>query len=279
MMENTESRVEKDIRLDFEKRMSYGDYLKLDTLLSAQAPLSDKQEETLFIIVHHVQELWLNLIVHELEFAMVHLRQDKAGIAFKALARVSRVQEQLIHAWDVLSTMTPSDYLTFRDVLGQASGFQSHQYRLVEILLGARDPRMLMPHRHRPEIHERLLAAFNAPSIYDEAIALIARHGFDVPDTLLERDFSKNRAFDESLSDIWLRIYREPERHFELYELAEELVDVEDHFQQWRFRHMKTVERIIGHKKGTGGSSGVGFLKTALDRSFFPELWAVRTEL
>lgn len=278
-MENTESRVEKDIRLDFEKRMSYGDYLKLDTLLSAQAPLSDKQEETLFIIVHHVQELWLNLIVHELEFAMVHLRQDKAGIAFKALARVSRVQEQLIHAWDVLSTMTPSDYLTFRDVLGQASGFQSHQYRLVEILLGARDPRMLMPHRHRPEIHERLLAAFNAPSIYDEAIALIARHGFDVPDTLLERDFSKNRAFDESLSDIWLRIYREPERHFELYELAEELVDVEDHFQQWRFRHMKTVERIIGHKKGTGGSSGVGFLKTALDRSFFPELWAVRTEL
>jgi len=279
MMENTESRVEKDIRLDFEKRMSYGDYLKLDTLLSAQAPLSDKQDETLFIIVHHVQELWLNLIVHELEFAMVHLRQDKAGIAFKALARVSRVQEQLIHAWDVLSTMTPSDYLTFRDVLGQASGFQSHQYRLVEILLGARDPRMLMPHRHRPEIHERLLAAFNAPSIYDEAIALIARHGFDVPDTLLERDFSKNRAFDESLSDIWLRIYREPERHFELYELAEELVDVEDHFQQWRFRHMKTVERIIGHKKGTGGSSGVGFLKTALDRSFFPELWAVRTEL
>jgi len=278
-MENTESRVEKDIRLDFEKRMSYGDYLKLDTLLSAQAPLSDKQDETLFIIVHHVQELWLNLIVHELEFAMVHLRQDKAGIAFKALARVSRVQEQLIHAWDVLSTMTPSDYLTFRDVLGQASGFQSHQYRLVEILLGARDPRMLMPHRHRPEIHERLLAAFNAPSIYDEAIALIARHGFDVPDTLLERDFSKNRAFDESLSDIWLRIYREPERHFELYELAEELVDVEDHFQQWRFRHMKTVERIIGHKKGTGGSSGVGFLKTALDRSFFPELWAVRTEL
>ncbi len=278
-MSSETSRVEKDMALDFEKRMSYGDYLKLDTLLSAQAPLSEKQDETLFIIVHHVQELWLNLIIHELEFAMSNLREDKAGIAFKALARISRVQEQLVTAWDVLSTMTPSDYLTFRDTLGQASGFQSYQYRLVEILLGAKDARMLMPHKHRPEVYERLLMAFQAPSIYDEAIALIARHGFKLPKELLERDFSQNRQFSEALAEVWLQIYREPEKHFELYELAEELVDVEDHFQQWRFRHMKTVERIIGHKKGTGGSSGVGFLKTALDRTFFPELWAVRTEL
>lgn len=278
-MNSETSRVEKDMRLDFEKRMAYGDYLKLDNLLSAQAPLSDKQDEMLFIIVHHVQELWLNLIIHELEFAMANLRADKAGLAFKGLARVSRIQEQLITAWDVLSTMTPSDYLTFRDVLGQASGFQSHQYRLVEILLGAKDPRMLLPHKHRAEIYEKMLAAFHGPSIYDEAIALISRNGFDVPETLLNRDFSKNHAFDADLSAIWLQIYRNPDKNFELYELAEELVDVEDHFQQWRFRHMKTVERIIGHKKGTGGSSGVGFLKTALDRTFFPELWAVRTEL
>lgn len=278
-MSSDNSRIEKGMPLDFEKRMAYGDYLKLDTLLSAQSPLSDKQDEMLFIIVHHVQELWLNLIIHELEFAISNLREDKAGIAFKALARVSRIQEQLVTAWDVLSTLTPSDYLTFRDVLGQASGFQSYQYRLVEILLGAKDPRMLLPHRHRTEIFERLESAFHGPSIYDEAIALVARHGFDMPDELLNRDFSQNHVFSHGLSAVWLQIYREPEKHFELYELAEELVDVEDHFQQWRFRHMKTVERIIGHKKGTGGSSGVGFLKTALDRTFFPELWAVRTEL
>ncbi len=274
-----DSRVESGISLDFEGRMSYGDYLKLDMLLSAQSPLSDKQDETLFIVVHHVQELWLRLIIHELEFAMRNLREDKAGIAFKALARVSAVQEQLVTAWDVLSTMTPSDYMTFRDQLGQASGFQSYQYRLVEILLGAKDERMLVPHKHRPEIYSRLREAFNGPSIYDEAIALVARAGFDVPKELLERDFSKTHTHNDALRDIWLVVYREPERHFELYELAEELVDVEDRFQQWRFRHMKTVERIIGYKKGTGGSSGVGFLKTALDRTFFPELWAVRTEL
>ncbi|MDF1775859.1 MAG: tryptophan 2,3-dioxygenase [Rhizobiaceae bacterium] len=265
--------------LDFKGRMAYGDYLKLDRLLSAQVPLSDKQDEKLFIIVHHVQELWLSLIIHELEFAMQNMRDGKAGLAFKALARISRIQEQLISAWDVLSTLTPSDYLTFRDTLGQASGFQSYQYRLVEILLGAKDERMLAPHRHTPQVYARLEAAFRGPSIYDEAIALVKRSGLDVPDSLLNRDFSKTHSYSDALHDIWLQVYREPERYFELYELAEELVDVEDHFQQWRFRHMKTVERIIGHKKGTGGSSGVGYLKTALDRTFFPELWAVRTDL
>ncbi len=273
------SRVESGMSLDFKDRMAYGDYLKLDALLSAQKPLSDEPDEMLFIVVHHVQELWLGLIIHELEFAMRHLREDKAGIAFKALARISRIQEQLVAAWDVLSTLTPSDYMTFRDKLGQASGFQSHQYRLVELLLGAKDARMLAPHRHKPENFARLDAALHAPSIYDEAIALVARAGFAVPKDLLERDFSKPHVFNDALMQIWLQVYREPEGNFELYELAEELVDVEDHFQQWRFRHMKTVERIIGHKKGTGGSSGVGFLKTALDRTFFPELWSLRTEL
>jgi tryptophan 2,3-dioxygenase len=175
--------------------------------------------------------------------------------------------------------MTPSDYLTFRGQLGQSSGFQSHQYRLVEILLGARDAKMLVPHRHRPEIHARLEQAFHSPSIYDEAIAVVARAGFDVPRSLLERDFSQQHEMNEDLCQIWLHIYKSTDRNFELYELAEELVDVEDRFQQWRFRHMKTVERIIGHKKGTGGSSGVAFLKTALDRSFFPELWEVRTQM
>jgi tryptophan 2,3-dioxygenase len=263
--------------LDFRDRMSYGDYLKLDRLLSAQKPITDSNDETLFILVHQVQELWLNLIIHEIEFAIRNLREDRAGVAFKALARVSRVQEQLITAWDVLSTMTPSDYLTFRNQLGQSSGFQSYQYRLVEILLGARDAKMLVPHRHRPEIHARLEKAFHSPSIYDEAIAVVARAGFDVPRALLERDFSEQHEMNGELCAIWLQIYRSTDRNFELYELAEELVDVEDRFQQWRFRHMKTVERIIGHKKGTGGSSGVAFLKTALDRSFFPELWEVRT--
>ena len=278
-MSKEETRVEESMSLDFRDRMSYGDYLKLDTLLAAQKPLTQSHDETLFIVIHQVQELWLNLIVHEIELAIGKLRSDETGVAFKALARISRVQEQLISAWDVLSTMTPSDYLTFRNQLGQSSGFQSYQYRLVEILLGARDRRMLGPHKHRPEIYERLETAFNAPSIYDEAIAVVARAGFDVPRDLLDRDFSQSRPSSEALSDIWLAIYRSPQKHFELYELAEELVDVEDHFQQWRFRHMKTVERIIGHKTGTGGSSGVGFLKTALDKSFFPELWEIRTRL
>lgn len=278
-MTTKQTRVEEGMSLDFKDRMSYGDYLKLDRLLSAQDPITDSNDETLFILVHQVQELWLNLIIHEIEFAIRNLREDRAGVAFKALARISRVQEQLITAWDVLSTMTPSDYLTFRGQLGQSSGFQSHQYRLVEILLGARDAKMLVPHRHRPEIHARLEQAFHSPSIYDEAIAVVARAGFDVPRSLLERDFSQQHEMNEDLCRIWLHIYKSTDRNFELYELAEELVDVEDRFQQWRFRHMKTVERIIGHKKGTGGSSGVAFLKTALDRSFFPELWEVRTQM
>ncbi|HEY8566088.1 MAG TPA: tryptophan 2,3-dioxygenase [Beijerinckiaceae bacterium] len=274
-----ESRVGDDLHLDLARQMTYADYLGLDSLLAAKRPLSDKHDEHLFITIHQVQELWLSLAIHELEVAMAAIRADTLPPAFKALARFTRIQEQLIQAWDVLSTMTPSDYLAFRGDLGQSSGFQSHQYRLLEFRLGAKDPRMILPHRHKPEVHARLSEALAAPSVYDEALRLLARRGYPVPPALIERDFSQPHRFDEAVRDIWLSIYREPDTHFDLYELAEELVDVEDWFQQWRFRHMKTVERIIGHKRGTGGSNGVGFLKTALDRSFFPELWELRTRL
>ena len=274
-----ESRVSDDLHVDLDGRMSYGDYLGLDKLLSAQRPLTDKHDEHLFIIIHQVQELWLKLAAHEIEAAIASIRADRLPPAFKALARVTRIQEQLIQAWDVLSTMTPSDYLSFRPSLGQASGFQSFQYRVLEFRLGAKDARMLLPHRHKPEIHARLERALREPSLYDEALALLRRRGLPIPREAVERDFAEPHRFDARIRDVWLGIYRNPEEHFDLYELAEELVDVEDWFQQWRFRHMKTVERIIGHKRGTGGSSGVGFLKGALERSFFPELWDLRTLL
>lgn len=277
--ETSRSRVGDDLHVDLAGQMTYGDYLGLDTLLAAKKPLSDKHDEHLFITIHHVQELWLSLVAHELEAAMASIRADHLPPAFKSLARVTRIQEQLINAWDVLSTMTPSDYLTFRGDLGQASGFQSYQYRLVEFRLGAKDARMMLAHRHSPAVHARLDAALREPSLYDEALLLLHRRGLPIPRDQIERDFSEPHRFDERVRDVWLQIYRAPDEHFDLYELAEELVDVEDWFQQWRFRHMKTVERIIGHKRGTGGSSGVGFLKGALDRSFFPELWDVRTLL
>jgi tryptophan 2,3-dioxygenase len=273
------SRVGAEMHLDLAGRMTYGDYLQLDTLLAAQKPLSDKHDERLFIVIHHVQELWISLVVHELEAAMERIRADELPAAFKGLARVTRIQEQLIQAWDVLSTMTPADYLAFRGELAQSSGFQSFQYRLLEFRLGAKDARMLLPHRHRPDIHARLEAALRGPSLYDEALRLLARRGLPIPAEELERDVSQPHAFSEAVRDAWLIVYRDPKAHFDLYELAEELVDVEDWFQQWRFRHMKTVERIIGHRRGTGGSAGVGFLKTALDRAFFPELWDLRTQL
>ena len=273
------SHLEPGIRLDFSDRMSYGDYLKLDHLLAAQTPLSEQHDEMLFIVIHQVQELWLRQIIHELGFAMASLRQDQAGLAFKSLARVSRIQEQLLSAWDVLSTMTPADYLTFRHELGQASGFQSFQYRMVEFLLGAKDAKMMQPHQHRQEDFAKLKEAYESPSLYDEAIAYLSRQGFAVPKDLLHRDFSQRHQASPELTAIWLEVYRAPKTHFEAYQLAEELIDVEDWFQQWRFRHMKTVHRIIGNKAGTGGSSGVGYLKGALERTFFPELWEVRTAL
>jgi len=275
----TKSRVEPGMDVDLAGRRTYGDYLELDRLLSAQQPLSKEHDELAFIIIHHVQELWLKLVAYEIEAAMAAVRVDHLPPAFKSLARVTRIQEQLIAAWDVLSTMTPADYLAFRSALGPASGFQSYQYRLVEFRLGAKDAEMLLAHRHDPVVHAKLTAALTEPSLYDEALRLLARRGHPVPKEVLDRDFSQPYVSNPRVRDIWLSIYRQSQEHFDLYELAEELVDVEDWFQQWRFRHVKTVERIIGHKPGTGGSSGVGYLKTALERSFFPELWEVRTYL
>ncbi len=274
-----DSRVEQGMHVDLKDRMTYGAYLQLPQLLSAQKPLSAEHDEPLFIIVHHVQELWLKLTAHELEAAIAAIQRDDLSFAFKAMARVTRIQEQLIQAWDVLSTMTPADYLKFRGALGQASGFQSYQYRLVEFRLGAKDAKMLLPHRHDDAVHAMLERALRERSIYDEALALLHRRGLPVPTEALERDFSVNRSFDARIRDIWADIYRDSERYFDLYQLAEELVDIEDWFQQWRFRHAKTVERIIGFKPGTGGSSGVKYLRTALERSFFPEIWDVRTVL
>lgn len=267
------------IQTDFSDRMSYGDYLKLDTLLSAQQPLSGEQDELLFITIHQVQELWMKLLNSELDMAIRHIRADELGPSFKCLSRVSRIQIQLIQAWDVLSTMTPADYLRFRPSLGSSSGFQSWQYRQIEFKLGAKNALMLKPHAHRADIHGPLEAAFNAPSLYDEALRLLARRGLRVPADILNRDVTKPHQADPRIEDVWGLIYRESETHFDLYELAEELVDVEDSFQQWRFRHMKTVERIIGMRQGTGGSAGVAYLRQALERSFFPELWSVRTKL
>jgi len=274
-----ESRIGDDIHVDLAGRMTYDDYLQLKTLLAAKKPLTDKHDEHLFITIHHVQELWLNLMAHELNSAIANIEQDQLPPAFKSMARMTRILEQMITAWNVLSTMTPSDYLEFRSELGQSSGLQSYQYRLVEFRMGAKDAKMLLPHRHDAEVHARLKAALDAPGLYDVSLMLLKRRGFDIPDSVTERDYSVRHVASDAVRDAWLKVYRDSKKYFDLYELAEELVDLEDWFQQWRFRHMKTVERIIGFKRGTGGSSGVGFLKSALDHSFFPELWAVRTEL
>lgn len=276
---NPNSRVEPGMHVDLAGRRTYSEYLKLDLLLAAQQPITREHDEVAFIVIHHVQELWLKLIAHEVEAATAAIRADHLPPAFKSLARVTRIQEQLIAAWDVLSTMTPADYLAFRAALGPASGFQSYQYRLVEFRLGAKDAGMVAPHRHDPAAYAKLDAALNEPSLYDEALRILARRGLPVPNEVLERDFSQAYVSNPKVRDAWLTVYRNAQQHFDLYELAEELVDVEDWFQQWRFRHMKTVERIIGYKPGTGGSSGVGYLKTALEHSFFPELWEVRTYL
>ena len=267
------------VETDFARRMSYGDYLHLDQILSAQQPLSGQHDELLFITIHQVQELWMKLLNHELDLAMANIRADALRPAFKALSRVARIQKQLVEAWDVLSTMTPHDYLAFRDSLGSSSGFQSWQYRLIEFRLGARDAFMLKPHAHRPDILAVLEAAFHGPSLYDEALRLLARRGLPVPQAVLARDVSQPHRADEGVTAAWAVVYEQAEAHFDLYELAEELVDLEDAVQTWRFRHMRTVERIIGHRMGTGGSAGVAYLKGVLERGFFPELWTVRTRL
>jgi tryptophan 2,3-dioxygenase len=264
---------------EFTAAMSYGDYLRLDELLACQRPLTDHHDELLFVIIHQASELWLKLMIHELEAARAAIAADALKPAFKMLARVSRIQAQLNQSWDVLSTMTPADYGSFRDALGQSSGFQSYQYRLVEFLLGNKSRAMIVPHRHRADLTARLEAVLNAPSLYDEAIRLLERRGFAIDKTELARDLSQPRQPNESVRAAWLAVYADTPAHWELYELAEELVDVEDWFRQWRFRHVTTVERIIGFKRGTGGTAGVAYLREALSVRLFPELWDVRTAL
>lgn len=261
----------------FAEAMSYGDYLHLDQVLTAQTPLSAAHDELLFIVQHQTSELWMKLAVHELRSAMAAIRAGEVQPAFKMLTRVSRIFEQLNSAWDVLRTMTPAEYTHFRGDLGQSSGFQSYQYRAIEFLLGNRNKAMLRPHAHRPEIVGALDAILAAPSLYDEAIRLLAREGFAVG---AERaDLASAREADAAVLAAWRAVYAAPGQHWTLYELAEKLVDLEDYFRRWRFNHVTTVERIIGHKRGTGGTGGVSYLRKMLDVVLFPELWEVRTKL
>ena len=266
-------------QMSFDGRMSYGDYLALDTLLSAQHPLSTAHDEMLFIIQHQTSELWMRLMLHELSAARRAIAEGRLQPAFKMLARVSRIMEQLNSAWDVLRTMTPSEYTTFRGSLGQSSGFQSWQYRLIEFACGNRNPAMLRPHAHRPEVLARLTEELARPSLYDEAIRALARAGLPVPPEVVARDLAQPWTESPGVEAAWAQVYAAPDAHWELYELAEKLVDLEDYFRRWRFNHVTTVERIIGLKRGTGGTGGVPYLRRMLEVELFPELWHLRTSL
>lgn len=265
------------VHTDFSERMTYGEYLRLDELLESQKPLSSHHDEMLFIMIHQVSELWMKLMLHELQAAIRSIQNDDMQPAFKMLARVSSIQKQIIHAWDVLATMTPSEYMEFRDQLGQASGFQSYQYRMIEFSLGYKTNAVLKIYRKDKKLHSRLEEAYKQPSLYDVTLEQLAKAGFDLDPEVLERDYTRMYEQNPTVEAAWACVYKDVDRYWHLYQLAEKLVDLEDSLQQWRFRHMKTVERIIGHKKGTGGSTGVGYLKKVLDHRFFPELWDVRT--
>lgn len=280
-MSNSTERIvaEEGAQLDFSRDMSYGDYLHLDEVLNAQHPLSPEHNEMLFIIQHQTSELWMKLMLHELAAAVQCVAKDQLGSAFKMLARVSKIMEQLVHAWDVLATMTPPEYSAIRPYLSNSSGFQSWQYRCVEFMLGNKNAAMLKPHSHRPEILARVEATYRAPSLYDESLRLLARRGLAVPPQYLDRDWTQPYAPSDEVEQAWLVAYRNPEQHWDLYQLGEELTDLEDAFRLWRFRHVTTVERVIGFKRGTGGTSGVGYLRKMLDVVLFPEIWKLRTDL
>lgn len=277
--------LEPGIVTDLKDRLSYGGYLQLDRILDAQRPLSGaagtppRHDEMLFIVQHQVAELWMKLLIHELQAAIRHVRQDALSETFKILARVKLIQKQLFEMWGVLETLTPSEYAAFRPTLGSASGFQSAQYRAIEFLLGNKHPEMLDVFRHEPDAHARLQALLHAPSLYDEFLRHLARRGLPVPPDRIERDFSQAYVKNPALVPVFRTIYDDPVHWWDAYDMCEKLVDVDESFQLWRFRHLKTVERIIGHKRGTGGSSGVAFLRKALDITFFPELIDVRTEI
>lgn len=263
----------------FSSRMSYTDYLRLDDILTAQRPLSSAHDEMLFIIQHQTTELWMRLAIHEIAAARTAIAADQMPPAFKMLARVSRIFEQLNLAWDVLRTLTPNEYTQFRDTLGQSSGFQSWQYRLIEYMLGNRNAAMLKPHAHRPDLVRLLEAELERPSLYDEALRALARRSIPVPEDVLSRDVARTHTPHDGVREAWRLVYQSTGEHWELYELAEKLVDFEDYFRRWRFNHVTTVERVIGFKRGTGGTGGVSYLKRMLEVELFPELWHVRTVL
>ena len=277
--QNIAAASEKNIHTDFKESMTYGDYLDLDKLLTAQKGISGHHDEELFIIIHQVSELWMKLILHELRAAIRHIDTDDLQPAFKQMARVSRIQSQIIQAWDVLSTMTPAEYMEFRDDLGNASGFQSYQYRMIEFALGYKTKHVLKIYEKDEALHEELMHAFKQPGLYDAAIHKLARSGFVIDPAVLNRDVTEVYETNKSVHEAWAAVYRDVDKYWELYQLAEKLVDIEDWLQQWRFRHMKTIERVIGFKQGTGGSSGVNYLKKVLDQYFFPELWEIRTTI
>lgn len=266
-------------QLDFSQSMSYGDYLHLDEVLNAQHPLSPAHDEMLFIIQHQTSELWMKLMLHELRGATDCIASDRLPDAFKMLARVSRIMEQLVSAWTVLSTMTPPEYTAMRPYLASSSGFQSAQYRCIEFALGNKNAAMLKPHAHKPELLAQVEAAYRAPSLYDESLRLLARQSLPVPADRLERDWTQPYEASEGVEAAWLSVYRAPHEHWDLYQLGEKLTDIEDAFRLWRFRHVTSVERVIGFKRGTGGTGGVSYLRKMLDVVLFPEIWKLRTDL
>ncbi|MDT2048336.1 MULTISPECIES: tryptophan 2,3-dioxygenase [Priestia] len=271
--------LEQNLQTNFEKAMSYGDYLQLNSILSSQHRLSDHHDEMLFIVIHQASELWMKLILHELSAAIACIRENNLEPSFKMLSRVSRIQQQLIQSWSVLSTLTPAEYMEFRDKLGQSSGFQSYQNRLIEFALGNKNIHALSVYKHDEALYEKMTQALYEPSIYDASIRALVKRGLKVDEEALQRDWSQPYEPNESVEEAWLTVYRNVDQYWDLYELAEKLVDIGNQQQTWRFSHMSTVERIIGNKPGTGGSSGVNYLKRALDKHFFPELWSLRTKL
>ncbi len=275
--QNPAAQGEEGIHTDFKEDMTYSEYLHLDKLLTAQDGITGHHDESLFIIIHQVSELWMKLILHELNAAITNIEKDDLQPAFKQLARVSKIQTQIIQAWDVLATLTPAEYMEFRSSLGNASGFQSYQYRMIEFALGYKTKHVLKIYEKEQELLNTLKEAFHQPGLYDVAIRKLAQAGLPIDEEILTRDVSTTYEPNDSVLAAWTTVYRDVDTYWELYQLAEKLVDVEDCLQQWRFRHMKTVERIIGFKTGTGGSSGVNYLQKVLDQYFFPELWTLRT--
>jgi tryptophan 2,3-dioxygenase len=270
---------DEQVHWDLGDSLSYAQYLNLDKLLDAQHPLSYQHDEMLFIVIHQVSELWMKLCLHELNATIDCVRRDDLGPTFKMLARVSTIQQQLLHSWDVLATITPSDYSAFRNTLGRSSGFQSPQYRMLEFLIGNKNAEMIGVFRSDPPTHELLERALRSPSLYDEVLRLLSRRGLDVPPEAIDRDFSQPYQASKQVAAAWLSVYHNSVKDWDLYELAERLVDLDYKFQLWRFTHVKTVERIIGYKRGTGGTSGVAYLTKALELKFFPELWTIRTSM